>query len=171
MNIEALEQIKEAVHNPLNYKDYNNSYVQDNTNCFAHAIGSTVTADRTLYRLGMISEKKPIDQQYFSEEEVKNLFLSDTKVLGLEITELEFRNKGQFLTLLDNLQLNENEHIVVLFVKKYFDQKIHDFHFLRYDYQSGWTEHYRSQPLSYLDTRYSWPSFCMEVVGAFKIAR
>lgn len=171
MNIEAIEQIKEAVHNPLDYKDYNNSYVQDNTNCFAHAIGSTVTADRTLYRLGMISEKKPIDQEYFSEEEVKDLFISDTKILELELTELEFRNKHQFLDLVENIELKENEHIVVIFVKKYFDQKIHDFHFLRYDSQCGWTEHYRNRHLSYLDIRYNWPSFCMEVVGAFIVTR
>ena len=79
MNIETntIVKIKKAVHKPINFKDFESTCTRENTNCFALAIGSTVTSDKTLYRPGRISGKKPLNQDFFSIEEVKDLFLAD----------------------------------------------------------------------------------------------
>ena len=56
----ALEKIIESVHRPMAWDQYNSTNVRNNTNCFSHAIGSTATSDRRVYRLGVISGKKDI---------------------------------------------------------------------------------------------------------------
>ena len=81
----TIEKIIQSVHQELDWDVYNHTNVKDNTNCFAHAIGSTVTSANKYYRVGILSGKKPDDQAYISTTEVRDLFLADTQVLGLEV--------------------------------------------------------------------------------------
>lgn len=171
MNIEALEKIKHAVHQPLNFDDYNSTLVQDNTNCFSHAIGSTVPDDRSLYRLGMISGKKTKNEAYSSADEIKSLFLSDLSVLELNVREIAYVNKNFFLSSIDEMNLDEKMHIILLYMEQAFNYKILDFHFLRFDKEHGWTEKRPNSKPVFLDTRYSWPTYMMYPVGAFIIEK
>lgn len=166
----VIETIKEAVHQPINFKDFESTDVRKNTNCFALAIGSTVTADKTLYRLGRISGRKPLDEKFFSIEEVKDLFLADLEALDLKYESLALHGKSQILAYTSGLKLQENEHIVVMFVREMANNTIMDFHFLRYD-NRGWSE---KIGLSYFSTgeNISWPSnWYDKLVGVFKITR
>ena len=47
-----IDKVIAAVHKPLNFNDYNSTMTTNETNCYAHAIGSTVTSDRRVYRMG-----------------------------------------------------------------------------------------------------------------------
>ncbi len=174
MNMETenvIEKIKKAVHQPLNFDDFKSSCTRENTNCFALAIGSTVTADRTFYRLGRISGKKPLDQDFFSIEEVKDLFLADLEALDLKYESLALHGKSQILAYTSGLKLQENEHIVVMFVQKMANNTIMDYHFLRYD-NRGWSEIRRQFHQFVRDDNISWPSnWYDKLVGVFKITR
>ena len=174
MNMETknvIEKIKKAVHRPINFKDFKSPCTRANTNCFALAIGSTVTADKTLYQLGRISgSKKPLDERFFSIEEVKDSFLADLEALDLKYESLALHGKSQILAYTSGLKLQENEHIVVMFVREMANNTIMDFHFLRYD-NRGWSE---KIGLSYFSTgeNVSWPSnWYDKLVGVFKITR
>lgn len=170
MSIETVERIKKAVHQPLNFDDFKSSCTRENTNSFALAIGSPVTADRTLYRPGRISGLKEKTQDFYSVEEVKNLFLADLEALDLKYESLALYGKNQILTYTSGLRLKENEHIVVMFVQEMANNTIMDFHFLRYD-NRGWSE---KIGLSYFSTgeNVSWPSnWYDKFVGCFKITR
>lgn len=166
----VIETIKEAVHQPIDFKDFESTCTRENTNCFALAIGSTVTADRTFYRPGRISGKKPLNQDFFSIKEVKELFLADLEALDLKYESLDLYGKNQILASTSGLRLKENEHIVVMFVQEMANKTIMDFHFLRYD-NRGWSE---KIGLSYFSTgeNVSWPSnWYDKLVGVFKIIR
>ena len=173
-------EIRRNVHQPLKWEDYNSTNVRDNTNAFAHAIGSTNVSDPRYYRLGMISGKKRSKQDYFSLEEVKDLFLSDAHVLDLDVEEIipagGNLSKYSLLNHISKIELQNNQHIVVLFVKIYEDggrEKIFDFHFLRYDKEKGWSEkRFRNNVYFFEDISREWPSRWNDrTVGAFKITR
>lgn len=171
---ENLEKIKKAVHQPLNWEDYNSTAVMENTNCFSHAIGSTVTEDRSAYRLGMLSGKKELKDEYSSIEEVKNLFLADLSTLELKVEEIPFVHLITFLDNLSNIDLAENEHIVALFVTIYGkDEIIRDFHFLRYDKEKGWSERRKGWKVYFIENILrEWPSDWNDrLVGIFKVTR
>ena len=170
---ENLEKIKNAVHQPLNWEDYNSTAVIEDTNCFSHAIGSTIMANREAYRLGMLSGKKKIKDGYFSKEEVKTLFQADLSVVQLENEEIPFENLTSFLEYLTNTDLADNEHIVALFVKIYGNEYIRDFHFLRYDKEKGWSEKRWGRNVHWLENvSREWPSDWNDrLVGIFKITR
>ena len=171
MNIETIEKIKKAVHQPIDFKDFESTCTRENTNCFALAIGSSVTADRTFYRPGRISGKKPLKQDFFSVEEVKNLFLADLEALDLKYESLALHGKSQILAYTSGLKLQENEHIVVMFVQKMANNTIMDYHFLRYD-NRGWSEIRRQFHQFVRDDNISWPSnWYDKLVGVFKITR
>ena len=174
MNMETknvIEKIKKAVHQPLNFDDFKSSCTRENTNCFALAIGSTVTADKTLYRIGRISDKKPLDEKFFSIEEVKDLFLADLQALNLRYESLDLHGKSQILAYTSGLKLEENEHIVVMFVQKMANNTIMDYHFLRYD-NRGWSEIRRQFHQFVRDDDISWPSNWYDnLVGCYKITR
>ena len=172
MNIETntIVKIKKAVHKPIDFKDFESTCTRENTNCFALAICSTVTSDKTLYRPGRISGKKPLNQDFFSIEEVKDLFLADLEALDLKYESLALYGKNQIWAYTSGLRLKENEHIVVMFVQEMANNTIMDFHFLRYD-NRGWSE---KKGLSYFSTgeNVSWPSnWYDKLVGCYKITR
>ena len=178
----ALEKIIESVHRPMAWDQYNSTNVRNNTNCFSHAIGSTATSDRRVYRLGVISGngyksgKKDIEQEYFSAKEVKELFLSDLRVLELDAEEILLRDKDEILEHISNMNLQDNQYIVALFVKTYREwgkMRIRDFHFLRYDEEKGWSEKRFTQNVIFLNNiKFQWPSsWNDESVGVFVITR
>lgn len=171
-----LEAIKDSVHyDEVFFKDnrYNETAVMEDTNCFAHAIGSRITNNRVYYRLGSISQRKILNQSYFTNQEVKELFLSDAEMLELDVEELPIKkDKESIIQGVENIKLEENQYIVVLFVQKYADGKISDFHFIRFDKDIGWTEKKYDQRLTYIENiNISWPTFWMEIVGTFLISR
>lgn len=69
-----VEKIKASVHKELDTSRYNDTIVRDNTNCYSHAIGSTVCYKR-LYRVGAISGKKKIDQEFFQKKRLYNCYI------------------------------------------------------------------------------------------------
>lgn len=171
---ENLEKIKNAVHQPLNWGDYNSTSVIEDTNCFSHAIGSTVTSDISAYRLGMLSENKKVKDKYFSKTEVKDLFMADASVLELKVEEIPFKDLTTFLSYISDTDLADNEHIVALFVRIYGrDENILDFHFLRYDKEKGWSEKRWSRRIHIIENiSMEWPSAWNDrLVGIFKITR
>lgn len=170
---ENLERLKKAVHQPLNWEDYNSTSVIEDTNCFSHAIGSTATAIRKAYRIGMLSEKKKENEKYISIQEVKKLFRADLSVIGLETEEISFENLTSFLEYLPEINLADNEYIVALFVKVYGNDNIIDFHFLRFDKEKGWSEKRWNRKVHLIDNiTIEWPSNWNDrLVGIFKITR
>lgn len=155
-----IDKVKEMVHQKPDIEMYNTTIVRDNTNCYSYAIGSTYPYLQ-LYRIGAICDKKPIEQEYFSIEEIKKLLFEDFKILGLKIEKSSVEE-----------QIEENQYKIALYVKIYADDKIHDFHFLRYENRK-WSEKYRTQfPRilgESLEGLYSnWP---WNFVGVFKITR
>lgn len=171
---ENIEKIKKAVHQPLNWGDYDSTSVIEDTNCFFHAIESTVTSDISAYRLGMLSGKKKLRDRYISKMEVKNLFQSDLLVLELENEEIPFENLKSFLEYLPKIDLANNEHIVALFVTIYGkDENIRDFHFIRYDKEKGWSEKRWGWKVHFIENiSREWPSnWNDQLIGIFKITR
>jgi len=170
---EILEKIKSAVHQPLNWDDYNSTNVQVNTNCFSHAIGSTVIDEPSVYRIGMMSRRKRLKQQYYSQEEVKELFLADMQEIGLELKEIPVGNVPFFLQNVNKLNFTDKEHLIALFVEVYGNQRIADFHFLRYDQNKGWSEKRCRNPVVYFENiQRQWPSsWTNKLVGVWKVRR
>lgn len=153
-----LSLLKEAVHSSFDYSKYNSTNVINSTNCYSHALGSTLTCTE-LYRIGAICGKKDIEQDYFSIDEILELLYSDFKTLDLSI-------QKSFL----GDTLNENQYQIVLFVKIYADHKIHDFHFYRND-SLGWSEKWRYYRPSSMENYKPLDYFPWNLVGIFKITK
>lgn len=168
MNI--IEKIRKEAHQPMDISAYNNSSVRESTNSLSHVIGTTVTADTSLYRIGTISGKKPAKQDYFSAGEVRELFLSDLRTLGLKVEELALYSKPNILAYADSTNFEENQHLAVLIIQESND-KVWGFHLLRFDPEIGWSSKKFGQ---YLCTgeNVTWPSNWYDhIVGTFKITR
>lgn len=166
----TIEKVIQCVHKDLDWEVYSHTNVKENTNCFAHAIGSTVTSANKYYHLGMLSGKKQNDQAYSSLKEVKELFMADAQVLGLKVEEVAFSDK---VNPTNEVKLQTNQHIVALFIKITGNGRILGFHFLRYDEDKGWSEKMYRRPLVFLEniTR-EWPSAWNDMlVGTFRITR
>lgn len=156
-----VQKIKESVHQELDTSRYNDTIVRDNTNCYSHAIGSTVCYKK-LHRVGAISGKKKIDQEFFSEEEIIQLLYQDLKVLDLKIERSS-----------EDEEIDSNQYKIALFIKRYADNKIHDYHFLRFDDTKGWSEKFRGQlPITLgnnlMEFYTLWP---WKLIGVFKITK
>lgn len=172
MNIEAFMGIKIDAHQPFKYKEMlNSSMVRENTNCFSVAIGSTCTIDKTLYRLGMLSEKKPFNESFSSFEELKDLFTSDLEAIELRYKELSLKTRSSIEQYVQSNPLSERNHIAVLFAKEISDKNMYDFHFLRYDSKIGWSEKCNRQPL-FIGENVTWPSNLHDkLVACYKVTR
>lgn len=157
-----IAKIKEVVHQKKpDMSEYNSNLIRENTSCYSYAIGSTVPY-LNLHRIGSISGKKPIEQEYFSIQEIKQLLFEDLKILDLEIDESSEKEEID----------NDNQYKIALFVKIYADKKINDYHFLRMD-NGEWTEKYRGMfPIKVgrdLKKIYNyWP---WKLAGVFKITK
>lgn len=122
-----LSLLKEFVHSELDYSQYDSTIVRNCTNCYSHALGSTLTCSE-FYRIGAICGKKSRKQEYFSIDEIVDLLHKDLDFLGLSI-------QKSFL----GDTMKPNQYQIALFVKIYADHRIHDFHFYRNDC-FGWSE-------------------------------
>lgn len=155
-----IETIKNEVHLPPFFEVYNATNYRNNTNCYSHALGATFPK-LELYRIGAISGKKPIDQKYFSVEEIKELLFLDCETLGLKIEESSLEEK-----------LLENQYKIKLFVKIWADETIGDYHFWRLDNQI-WTEKWKGYNMNQIqDTEKDRMNyFPWNFVGIYKISR
>ena len=155
---QKLSLLNSAVHSEMDYSQYNSSSVLDNTNCFSHAIGSTLSFIE-LYRIGAICGEKPVCEQYFSTEELIYLFQKDYSTLDLKV-------EKSFL----GYYLKASQYQIALYIIIYADKQIHDFHFLRND-SHGWSEKRRySRPIIFLKfPEYNY--FPWNFLGIFKVTK
>lgn len=152
--------LTQQVHsNPL-FKRYEETNVRNNTNCYSHALGMTFP-NIELYRIGAISNKKPVDQEYFSIEEIKELLFLDCEKLQLKIKESSLKE-----------ELKENEYKIMLFVKNWANGKIGDYHFWRFE-DGIWTEKWRYRMMNKIQCfeREKLDYFPWGIVGIYKISR
>jgi len=163
------EKIIECVHCPLDYSKYESTIIRNNTNCYAHAIGSTYP-ELKMYRIGAISQLKSIEKAYVSEDELKALFLEDMQTLNLEAEEIKTFSKQDCLSKIENANLKENEHLILLFGVYYGSGKFADFHFWRYD-EKGFSEKRKTQmPIFIENPNITW-SNSMNLIGLFRIKK
>ena len=157
---QKIENIKKSVHLPLNFLDYNGTNVRDNTNCYSHALGSTLPF-LELYRIGSISGKKGIDERYKSIEEIKSLLIADCKTIDLKIEESSEED-----------ELLENQYKIELFVAINNKGEIWDYHFLRFE-NGIWTEKWKRKSVQtfYKNDISKYKSFPWHLVGYYKITR
>ncbi len=153
-----LKRLKVAVHSTLDYNEYNSTNVINHTNCFSHAIGSTLSC-LELYRVGAICGRKDIEADYFSVEEIVDLLFADLSALDLKI-------EPSFIGDI----MNSNQYQIALFVKIYADHKIHDYHFFRND-SYGWSEKWRTYKPRMMDGFQMLNYFPWNFVGIFKITK
>lgn len=131
MTTEEFLTIKEQVHSQLDVAAYNATSVRNETNCYSYAIGATYPNIKC-YRIGAISQLKPIDKPYLCVNEIIKLFKAD-----LEALELKYEELTQF----SKFELKENEYVLKLYVHVLPDDTIFDFHFIKFDESGGkWTE-------------------------------
>ena len=128
------EIVKEQVHKaPGEKKIYNSTKICDSTNCYSYAIGATHPY-LALYRIGAISGKKSIEENYISIAEIIELVLLD-----LDFLELNY----EALTQMPDI-MPDDSYVIQLYVKIYGNGMIGDFHFIRYE-NGLWSEKYRGQ--------------------------
>lgn len=125
--------IKEVHTKPL-FEKYNESNVRNNTNCYSHALGSTFPYLKA-YRIGAICSKKPITEEYRSIEEIKKLLFLDCEAIQLKIEESSLEE-----------ELLEGQFKIALFVEKWSNGRINDYHFFRFD-NGIWTEKRKREPM------------------------
>ena len=162
MNLsESIERVRAQVQNPLEYKEYENTNVKNNTNCFAYAIGATFPEIK-LYRLGLVSGEKTIDQEYYSTQELVELMQKDLKVFGL---------KYEIISEEDIDFDIQNVYYIKLYAVVWANGKIGDFHFIRGE-NGKWTEKRRHRSVvelsgpNYYDT-----NFLYHKLATIKITR
>lgn len=155
--IEKINRIKKAVHSKINFSDYNATSCRNVCNCYSHAIGSTLPIEK-IYRIGAICNKKDIEEEYASVEEIVSLLYEDLRTLNLGIEVYNGRDK-----------LKKNQYLIKLYVKRYREWMINDYHFIRCD-NGIWTEKWRSLKEVVIDENY-YNFFPWEEVGIYKITK
>ena len=166
----TIELIKFAAHKKLNYSDYDSTNIWENTNCYSHAIGSTVTSNPEAYRIGVMSGNRE-ERKCSSVEELKKFFLDDMKVLDLGVEEVKISKKEVIKN--EEVLLGENQHLVVLFAQqRRKEDPINEFHFFRYDKECGWTQkRWNCKPYNF-DPSIGWLDYWPNIeVGIFRITR
>lgn len=174
----SINELKERVHRKIDYSAYASTNVRNGTNCYSHALGSTLPHS-PLYRVGAICGKKNIHDQYCSTKEVEELFLKDMETLGLKVIKMNIISdedvkfvRDDTLRRIKKYELKENEHIVLLFVNVLADGSILDFHFWRYD-EKGFTEKRWERSVTFIDDpKVSWPVGMMtKICGVYVVER
>lgn len=144
-----LEKIKKQVHMSHELQKYESTVVRDETNCYSYAIGATYPELKN-YRIGALSQKKSIYEKYTSKEEILRLLEQDLNIL-------ELRHE-----ICRNLkQVASGEYAIRLYIRKYANGQIADYHFIRYDPEEGWSEKWKGQMPSkvtedYYEGRWDW---------------
>lgn len=162
---EKISKIRNAVHEEFHFEDYNSTNVRDNTCCYSHAIGSTLPF-KEFYRIGAISGRKGIKEEYRSEQEIEDLLCSDLEFLNLDIEKV---NQEEIIFN----ELNENQYYIKLYLKIYRGNIISDYHFIRGDKGGIWSEKWWGQNVTILNnlnlSRYK--GFPWKYVATFKISK
>lgn len=156
---DIMEQVKIQAHSQPDFKRYNETNVRENTNCYSHALGLTLPY-LTLYRVGTICKRKPIDENFKSIDEIIKLLYLDCEALKLKITES---------SLSENVE--ENEYKIALFVSIYSNGHV-GYHFWRFD-NEVWTEKYRGRRMQLIEDfqRSKLDYYPWKFVGIYKIKK
>lgn len=156
-----LNKILSQVHSNPSFERYKETQVRNNTNCYSHALG-TMFPMLEIYRVGAISGNKHIDEKYVSSEEIKNLLFLDCKELQLKIEETSLEEK-----------ISDDEHKIVLFVKRWPNGQVADYHFWRYDNSLSWTEKWRGREMTQINDfqKEKLTYFPWSFEGIYKISR
>lgn len=151
-----ITSIMKEVHQQPDFTRYESTNVRNNTNCYSHAIGTS-----RLVRIGQISSKKDIEEKYVSVEEIVELLVEDFNVLGLQLEESS-----------EEEQIGENQHKIALFIKKWPNGAIADYHFWRCD-NNVWSEKWRGRVMNKeIDfERDSKDTYLRTLVGIYKVTR
>ncbi len=158
--MDKMLQIVKQVHETPSFAKYEETNVRENTNCYSHALGATFPC-LSLYRVGAISKKKPIEEPYTSIEEIKKLLFLDCQVLQLGIREASLEEP-----------LEKNEYKIALFVKIWANGQIADYHFWRLD-GTKWTEKWKGRRMQEIQDfqRDKLDSFPWNFVGIYQISK
>lgn len=149
---EIIAKIKVEVHLPPNIRRYEETMIQNETNCYSYAIGSTFPCLK-IYRIGAIFGKKDISERYNSISELVYLLKQDLNELGLEYQSITDED-------VENQKLQDKQYIVCLYAKFYRNSMFADYHFIRYE-DGIWSEKWKnSKPRQitsdYYEGRWEW---------------
>lgn len=139
MEEKIFQEILKQVHETPLFHRYIETIVSQNTNCYSHALGATYPNLQS-YRIGAICGRKPLDQVYFSIDEIKELLFLDCEKLQLKIEEIEESSLEE--------ELLPNQYKIQLYVKIWGNGQIGDYHFLRCDDNVIWTEKWRGRNMN-----------------------
>lgn len=151
-----LTRILKEVHSKPSFKRYEETNVRNNTNCYSHALGTT-----QMIRVGQISRKKDTNEKYISFEEIIELLIADLESLNLQLEESSVEEK-----------ISENQYKIALFVKKWSNGEIADYHFWRCDNEI-WTEKWKGRYMNEIEDfeRDSKDTNLRTLIGIYKITR
>lgn len=151
-----LTRILKEVHSKPSFKRYEETNVRNNTNCYSHALGTT-----QMIRVGQISRKKDTNEKYISFEEIIELLIADLESLNLQLEESSVEEK-----------ISENQYKIALFVKKWSNGEIADYHFWRCDNEI-WTEKWKGRCMNEIEDfeRDSKDTILRTLIGIYKITR
>lgn len=151
-----LPRILKEVHSTPTFKRYEETNVRNNTNCYSHALGTT-----QMIRVGQISKKKDTNEKYISFEEIIELLIADLESLNLQLEESSVEEK-----------ISENQYKIALFVKKWSNGEIADYHFWRCDNEI-WTEKWKGRYMNEIEDfeRDSKDTNLRTLIGVYKITR
>lgn len=151
-----LPRILKEVHSTPTFERYEETNVRNNTNCYSHALGTT-----QMIRVGQISGKKDTNEKYISFEEIIELLIADLESLNLQLEESSVEEK-----------ISENQYKIALFVKKWSNGEIADYHFWRCDNEI-WTEKWKGRYMNEIEDfeRDSKDTNLRTLIGIYKITR
>lgn len=121
-------EILSQVHSKPCFEAYEATNVRNNTNCYSHALGIISPYPEFFCRIGAISGKKAINENYFSIEEIKKLLFFDCKALQLKIKEssieeVPLKTNIKLYYLLKYGQMAKLEVVIFGGMKMVFGQK------------------------------------------------
>lgn len=160
--MDKISALQKQANSTPTFEKYKETNVRDNTNCYSHALGLTLPYPELYCRIGAISGKKPIDQDYFSIEEIKTLLFSDCETLHLGIKTSSLEEK----------LISSREYKIALFVKIWGNGKIAGCHFWRYE-NGIWTEKWPGRGMNVIQDfqRDKLDYFPWNFVGIYKISK
>lgn len=167
-----IERVRQQVHDKLDYSKYDCTVIQEETNCYAHAIGATTTLNNKMYIVGRFAHGINFEPNYEDDDDLRCRLEEDLNALGLDFQRISVKGKFEVKEFVENYPLKDNQHIIVLFSKQYRNMMISDFHFLRYDKERKWTEKRPHQRVTTIeDILMSWPCFWTKDVATYVITR
>ena len=133
---ELIEKIKVEVHLPLATHRFDETMVQNETNCYSYAIGAT-TPTLQIYRIGAISGQKDIGEKFKSTDEIISLLKQDLEVLDLKYEIISDEKK-------EIPKLDQDQYVIRLYARFFGNGMLADYHFIRYE-GGKWSEKWRGR--------------------------